>query len=117
MSKIIINYPDSVDLTEYSKASTEIIKYGLPKDVKFCNSCVMTNQLPKSEVEHTHNGKELIKKFLFNICKAKCNWIIKILFPIKPAEASERNIMSSSFNHSSSYNQLWGCAEKKYYPF
>ena len=55
MSKVIINYPDTVDLTEYSKASTEIIKYGLPKDVKFCNSCVMTNQLPKSEVEHTHN--------------------------------------------------------------
>ena len=27
----------------------------LPEKIKFCSACVMTNQLPKSEVEHTHN--------------------------------------------------------------
>ena len=29
------------------------------------------------EVEHTQNGKELLKKFIFSVCKTKKNWIIE----------------------------------------
>ncbi len=61
MSKIIINYPSIVDKKEYQKEHSSVTKYGLPENVKFCTACVMTNQLPKSEVEHTHN-KDTKKK-------------------------------------------------------
>ncbi len=55
MSNIIINYPAEIDLTEFKKESSDVAKYGLPTDVKFCKKCVMTNQMPQSEVEHKHN--------------------------------------------------------------
>ena len=31
------------------------VKYGLPREVKFCKKCVMSNQRPMSEVEFKHN--------------------------------------------------------------
>src|SRR3989344_6942017 len=31
--------------------------YGLPKEVKFCKKCVISNQRPNSEVEFRHNIK------------------------------------------------------------
>lgn len=37
------------------------VKYGLPKEVKFCKSCVMSNQRPASTIEfkHTINSKKV----------------------------------------------------------
>ena len=73
MSKKIIEYPSSVDLTEFKKDKSDIAKYGLPKDVKFCKTCVMTNQMPLSEVEHTHNISSQKKSLHFHddgICGA-----------------------------------------------
>ena len=55
----LITYPDNIDLSDFKKDKSSVTKYGLPADVKFCTSCVMTNQLPKSEVEHTHNKRTI----------------------------------------------------------
>ena len=30
------------------------VKYGLPREVKFCTSCVVSNQIPISAVEYQH---------------------------------------------------------------
>jgi hypothetical protein len=55
MKKIIINYPSAMNLSEFKKEKSNIAKYGLPEEVKFCKKCVMTNQMPQSAVEHQHN--------------------------------------------------------------
>ena len=31
--------------------------YGLPKDIKFCRSCVISNQRPSSSIEFKNDGK------------------------------------------------------------
>tara|TARA_B000000475_G_C15993611_1_gene446049 strand:- start:175 stop:1491 length:1317 start_codon:yes stop_codon:yes gene_type:complete len=67
----LITYPDNIDLSDFKKDESSVTKYGLPADVKFCTSCVMTNQLPKSEVEHTHN-KRTIKKTIDFHDDGKC---------------------------------------------
>ena len=38
------------------------------------------------EVEHTQNGKELIKKFIFSICEVRPNWILKDFISKKTKE-------------------------------
>lgn len=48
-------------------------KYGLPKDVKFCKRCVMSNQRPASEVEFKHSINTKKKTIHFDeegICDA-----------------------------------------------
>lgn len=42
-----------------------VAKYGLPKEVKFCNRCVMSNQRPSSAVEFKHTQSS--KKHTLNI--------------------------------------------------
>ena len=52
------------------------VKYGLPADVQFCKSCVISNQRPSSTVEFQNNIKEEKKTIKFNkdgICDA-CNY-------------------------------------------
>lgn len=49
------------------------IKYGLPREVKFCKKCVMSNQRPVSEVEFKHNINTKKKTLAFDgdgICDA-----------------------------------------------
>lgn len=48
-------------------------KYGLPKDVKFCKKCVISNQRPVSDVEYTHTIKSKKKTINFDkegVCDA-----------------------------------------------
>ena len=47
--------------------------YGLPRDVKFCKKCVMSNQRPVSEVEFKHNIKTKKRTLVFDeegVCDA-----------------------------------------------
>jgi len=47
--------------------------YGLPKEVKFCKKCVISNQRPNSEVEFRHNIKTKKSTILFDdegVCDA-----------------------------------------------
>jgi len=75
MDKII--YPQSVDLTEFAEHNPDPKAfYGLPKEVVYCNKCVISNQRPNSAVEYTHTKES--KKATINfdesgICDA-CNF-------------------------------------------
>lgn len=49
------------------------VKYGLPREVKFCRKCVMSNQRPTSEIEFKHNINTKKKTLHFDeegICDA-----------------------------------------------
>ena len=48
-------------------------KYGLPKEIKFCSRCVISNQRPNSAVEFQHTAeskKETIRFDDDNVCDA-----------------------------------------------
>jgi len=51
----IVGYPGAVDLSRFEKdiQNPEAL-YGLPSEVKFCRSCVISNQRPNSAVEYKH---------------------------------------------------------------
>jgi N-acetyl sugar amidotransferase len=49
------------------------VKYGLPREVKFCTRCVISNQRPNSTVEYRHTGtskKETINLDAEGVCDA-----------------------------------------------
>ncbi len=53
--------------------SGEMVKYGLPKDVKFCKKCVISNQRPNSAIEFTHTKDSKKKTIHFDeegVCDA-----------------------------------------------
>lgn len=52
------------------------VKFGLPENVKFCKSCVMSNQRPASaiELQHTVHSKKTTLNFKNGICDA-CHFI------------------------------------------
>lgn len=51
----IIRYPAPVDTTRFARQLEEPeALYGLPREVKFCRTCVISNQRPNSAVEYTH---------------------------------------------------------------
>ena len=64
-SKIIIKAPGKIDLTEFKKDKSKVTKYGLPKEVKFCKKCVISNQRPNTTVEfkHTEDSKKTTINF------------------------------------------------------
>jgi hypothetical protein len=46
---------DQVDEKKFDLPMNELeIKYGLPREVKFCKKCVISNQRPNSAVEYAH---------------------------------------------------------------
>jgi N-acetyl sugar amidotransferase len=51
----LIADPKPVDLTAFSAPeATAEVKYGLPRYVRFCQHCVISNQRPNSAVEYQH---------------------------------------------------------------
>lgn len=49
------------------------VKYGLPREVKFCQRCVISNQRPNSDIEFQHTEKSVKKTIHFDeqgICDA-----------------------------------------------
>ncbi len=72
-----ITYPNKVNLKDFKKNSPiKEILYGLPKDVIYCNKCVISNQRPNSSVEHKHkknSPKSTINFDKNGICDA-CNF-------------------------------------------
>ncbi len=48
----LIKKPAKIDLQKYKKNNDSVEAfYGLPKDVKYCRKCVISNQRPNSSVE------------------------------------------------------------------
>ena len=60
-------YPDKVNKNNYreSDENTKVF-YGLPKNFKFCKSCVISNQRPSTSVEFKNDGKQPKKAINFN---------------------------------------------------
>ena len=58
---MIIGPSAQVDRSRYEKGEGELdVFYGLPRDVKFCVRCNMSNQQPMSSNEYSH-GKQSTK--------------------------------------------------------
>jgi len=66
--------PKPVDLENFRKPNDELdILYGLPREVKFCKSCVISNQRPNSAIEFLHteeSTKETIRFDENGLCDA-----------------------------------------------
>ena len=59
---------------------SKLVLHGVPKEVIFCKSCVMSNQRPNSVVEFKNTGKKRKPTIFFNengICSACEYKIIK----------------------------------------
>ena len=71
---MFIPYPKPVDKSRYSENIINPERYyGLPKEIKFCKSCVISNQRPSSSVEFKTNKKQQKKTIFFDdngICDA-----------------------------------------------
>lgn len=66
-------YPKPVDKSPFRNENPDSALYGLPLDVKFCRSCVISNQRPSSTVEfknHVKVPKKVISFSSDNICDA-----------------------------------------------
>jgi N-acetyl sugar amidotransferase len=70
----ILPYPSPIDLSKFEpeRAALEVL-YGLPRDVKFCRRCVISNQRPNSAVEYRHTRDTKKATIFFNedgVCDA-----------------------------------------------
>jgi N-acetyl sugar amidotransferase len=54
---VLYPYPQPVDTTLFRADQPDQALYGLPLEVKFCRSCVISNQRPSSTAEFKNNGK------------------------------------------------------------
>tara|TARA_Y200000002_G_C22678269_1_gene662970 strand:+ start:221 stop:1528 length:1308 start_codon:yes stop_codon:yes gene_type:complete len=76
----MIKYPKKLDLAKYKKTiNNPENKFGLPREVKFCKKCVVSNQRPNSTIEFANKPSETKKTIHFDeegICDA-CNFIKK----------------------------------------
>ena len=73
----VIRCPTAFNLSRFSKIleKPETL-YGLPSEVKFCRSCVISNQRPNSAVEYKHTKETKKTTILFDkhgVCDA-CNF-------------------------------------------
>ena len=75
-----IKYPSKIELSQFDEEnlSPEVF-YGLPKEVKYCRKCVISNQRPNSTVEYNHTNESKKRTIHFDddgICDA-CNFAEK----------------------------------------
>ena len=75
-----IHAPQEIDKTEFTADADGLqAKYGLPQEVKFCKSCVISNQRPNSAIEYSHTKQSKKATIHFDengICDA-CNFAEK----------------------------------------
>ena len=76
----MIRYPNKINLKKFEKSLTDPeIKFGLPREIKFCKKCVISNQRPNSTIEFKNTKKEKKKTINFDendICDS-CNYNLK----------------------------------------
>ena len=69
-----IRYPAAVDLSRFAiDAEMPEALYGLPREIKFCRKCVISNQRPNSAVEYEHTRESRKATILFDehgVCDA-----------------------------------------------
>lgn len=70
----LISIPRSFDPGKYDLSPDRLeVKYGLPREVRFCARCVISNQRPSSDVEYTHtrdSRKKTIRLSADGVCDA-----------------------------------------------
>lgn len=75
-----VQYPRPIDLSPYARKNPEPEAfYGLPGEVKYCTTCVISNQRPNSAVEYKHtraSAKATIRFDEHGVCDA-CNYTEK----------------------------------------
>lgn len=104
-------YPAPVDLARYQSAVAEPdAYYGLPREVRFCRECVISNQRPNSAVEYRHtraSAKETIRFDGNGVCDA-CNFARRKRQSIDWAarEAELRELCDRHRKHDGSYDCL-----------
>ena len=55
----ILKRPGKIDLSIFDKnIESSDVKYGLPKEIIYCNNCVQSNQRPNSAVEYQNSITE-----------------------------------------------------------
>lgn len=62
-------YPEPVDLTLFEKRDGDAglpAKYGLPREIEFCKTCVLSNQRPNSAVEYSHTTESRKETIVFD---------------------------------------------------
>ena len=73
-NNMMIKAPKMVDLAQFAPdAVPSETKFGLPLDVKYCKSCVISNQRPNSAVEYKHKKDTKKATINFNengVCEA-----------------------------------------------
>ena len=73
----MINYPKKIDLNKFQEnTNNPENKFGLPKEIKFCKKCVVSNQRPNSTIEFANKPTEKENYSFFDdkgICDA-CNY-------------------------------------------
>lgn len=105
----IIRYPSAVDLSQFTpnRKNLEAL-YGLPNEVKFCRSCVISNQRPNSAVEYKHTKETKKATIHFDeqgICDA-CNFTELKKHGIDWAERDKqlRELCDKHRKHDGSYD-------------
>ncbi len=70
----LVKAPGSIDYRKFEAPASDLeAKYGLPRDVKFCKTCVISNQRPNSAVEYQHTKDSKKQTIVFDengICDA-----------------------------------------------
>lgn len=83
------------------------VKYGLPREVKFCKRCVMSNQRPASEIEFKHNINTKKKTLHFDevgVCDACHNGDTKEKIDWKKREEELLQLLDKYRSKDGSYD-------------
>lgn len=71
---MLISKPKPINLSEFNQENRfPSAKFGLPNEVKYCKSCIISNQRPNSTVEYDHVASSMKKTIYFDefgICDA-----------------------------------------------
>lgn len=74
MGSVFHPIPQSIDFTKFAAdTNTSETKYGLPQNIEFCRTCVISNQRPNSDREFRHTNQSVKKTIHFDengICDA-----------------------------------------------
>ena len=77
----MIKYPKPIDFSKFESTNfnKDDCKYGLPYEVKFCKTCVESNQRPSTTIEYNHTSESKKEAIIFDsndVCAA-CNYTKK----------------------------------------
>ena len=106
---ILYPYPEEICTKPFEADSSDKTRYGLPPKVKFCRSCVISNQRPSSTVEFKNDGKSDKKVISFDdseVCDACRAKDLKQQIDWKQRENELRNLCDKYRRNDGRYDCL-----------